>query len=144
MTGLASARVQEAQPLVFAGPARALAELAQRFEPLSLDQVGSATLLDRVDTKFLVPLSAVPQLIDGLADQYRALQVNGTRLGRYSTRYFDTPELALYHAHHAGRLPRYKVRVRSYLESREQYLEVKLKNNKGRTLKDRTTLGAGE
>jgi hypothetical protein len=124
--------------------AAARAELVGRFEPISLGELGSAALLDRVDTKFLVPLPAVPQLLSDLNGNYRALEVEGTRVGRYHTRYFDTPDLALYHAHQAGRLPRYKVRVRSYLESREQYLEVKLKNNKGRTVKSRRALGAGE
>jgi hypothetical protein len=127
-------------------PARldALVELAGRLEPLSLPELGAATLMDRVDTKFLLPFPAVAPFVESLRGQYRVLDVNGTRLSRYGTRYFDTPELALYHAHQAGRLPRYKVRIRSYLDSREHYLEVKLKNNKGRTLKTRTLLAAGE
>jgi hypothetical protein len=122
----------------------ALTELVGHFEPISLAELGSATLMDRVDTKFLVPHAALPQLLADLNGHYRALEVGGTRLGRYHTRYFDTPDLALYHAHQAGRLPRYKVRIRSYLESREQYLEVKLKNNKGRTVKTRRPLAVDE
>jgi hypothetical protein len=122
----------------------ALTEMVGSFEPISLAELGFATLLDRVDTKFLVPLPALPTLLADLNGQYRALEVAGTRLGRYHTRYFDTPDLALYHAHQAGRLPRYKVRIRSYLESGEQYLEVKLKNNKGRTIKTRRALAPEE
>jgi hypothetical protein len=121
-----------------------LAELAAGFPPLSLADLGAASLMERVDSKFLLPAPSVPQLLGALAGEYRVLQVGGVRLARYSTRYFDTPDLALYRAHQAGRLPRHKVRVRSYLDSGERYLEVKLKNNKGRTLKTRTPLGPGE
>jgi hypothetical protein len=121
-----------------------LARLASRFEPVSLAELGAASLMDRVDSKFVLPGASVPELLDGLRGVYRVLEVQGSRLGGYSTRYFDTPDLALYHAHQAGRLPRYKVRIRSYLETGERYLEVKLKNNKGRTVKTRTPLGAGE
>jgi hypothetical protein len=121
-----------------------LARVADRFEPLSLEELGRATLMDRVDSKFVLPYAAVPRILEELTGQYRVLRVGTTRLGRYSTAYFDTPDLALYHAHQAGRLPRYKVRIRSYLDSLESYLEVKLKNNKGRTVKTRVPLASGE
>ena len=68
------------------------------------------------------------------------LEVSGRRLSRYSTRYFDTPDLRLYHAHHAGRARRFKVRVRTYVDSEARYLEVKLRSNRGRTTKQRVSL----
>ena len=66
--------------------------------------------MDRVDTKFLLPAVSAPGILASLADGYRVLEVSERRLSRYSTRYFDTPDLRLYHAHHAGRGRRYKVR----------------------------------
>ena len=121
-----------------------LADIAESFAPLSLEELGDASLMDRVDSKFVLPYGAVPQMLAALTGEYRVLQVGPSRLARYSTRYFDTPDLALYHAHQAGRLPRHKVRIRSYLDSTESYVEVKLKNNRGRTIKTRTSLGPGE
>ena len=43
--------------------------------------------------------------------------------------------------HHAGRCIREKIRVRTYLDSDDTFLEVKNKNNHGRTKKKRITVG---
>lgn len=113
---------------------------AVEFAPISLEEMGAAALMDRVDRKFLLPAQRLPEILEPLTGRYRALEVGGHRLSRYSTRYFDTPELALYHAHHSGRARRYKVRVRRYLDSESRWLEVKLKATRGRTLKKRVSL----
>ncbi|MCG8579884.1 MAG: polyphosphate polymerase domain-containing protein, partial [Bacteroidales bacterium] len=55
----------------------------------------------------------------------------------YSTTYFDTHLNSMYKAHHNGRLNRYKVRHRTYVDSGISFLEIKRKNNKGRTIKNR-------
>ncbi|MGZ4036671.1 MAG: polyphosphate polymerase domain-containing protein, partial [Bacteroidia bacterium] len=51
--------------------------------------------------------------------------------------YYDTPAFDLYTEHHNGKLNRYKIRHRTYVESDLGFLEVKFKNNKGRTIKER-------
>jgi hypothetical protein len=65
------------------------------------------------------------------------LQVDGVRLNRYRTLYFDTADLEFYTSHHTGRTDRFKVRSRSYLDSGVSFLEVKHKSKKGRVTKDR-------
>jgi hypothetical protein len=122
------------------GPVAPIESAASRFEPLSLQELGGAALMDRIDTKFIVPSWVVPDLLAPCADRYRVLEINGQRLGAYLTRYFDTPDLRLYHTHHAGRMPRYKVRVRSYLDTGMSFLELKLRTNKRRTVKTRVLL----
>jgi hypothetical protein len=119
---------------------REVAAVASRFEPVSLRELGGAALMDRIDTKFVLPARSVASILESLGDSYRVLEVDGRRLSRYSTRYFDTPELRLYHAHHAGRARRYKVRVRTYVDSETRFLEVKLRTNRGRTTKERVSL----
>lgn len=119
-----------------------LEEATEAFETISLDELGSAALMDRVDRKFLVPTELLPDLLSACSGLYRLLSVGGRRMSRYSTRYYDTPDLALYQAHHAGRAPRFKVRVRTYLDSGLRFLEVKRRNNKGRTMKVRVPLSS--
>src|SRR5687768_2586669 len=119
---------------------REVAAMAGGFEPVSLHEIGAAALMDRVDTKFVLPVGSVAGILASLKGGYRVLEVGGRRLSRYSTRYFDTPDLRLYHAHHAGRARRYKVRVRTYVDSEARYLEVKLRTNRGRTTKERVSL----
>lgn len=121
-------------------PWTGIVRAAAGLESLSLEGVGKAALLDRTDTKFVIPIQALPAILAWCAPHYRVLEIAGARLRAYRTRYYDTPDLACYQAHHAGRLPRYKVRVRSYLETGQEFLEVKLKTNRGRTLKSRLPL----
>lgn len=109
----------------------------------ALDGIGlaeleaSAELLDRVDTKYLLSASRVPALIEDCSSGHRVLDVDGIRLPRYSTLYFDTRDLFFYAWHHAGRLSRHKVRIRTYLDSEKRFLEVKRKDNHRRTAKVR-------
>ena len=60
-----------------------------------------------------------------------------SRLSKYETLYYDTADFDLYHRHHVGRSNRFKVRSRRYVESDLCFFEVKYRNNKGRTIKNR-------
>ncbi|MFN8355938.1 MAG: polyphosphate polymerase domain-containing protein [Spirosomataceae bacterium] len=109
------------------------------FEPISLAEMDGVKLMNRTDAKYLIPTSHLPNILDALYPHYKILEVNGIRLADYETLYFDTPDLRLYHEHQSGRLNRYKIRQRNYVQSRLQFTEVKFKNNKGRTLKSRVS-----
>ncbi len=94
-------------------------------------------LMDRMDTKFVFPLSQLANILQTIHSDYQVLAVNGHRISRYESLYFDTKGFDLYHHHHRGKLNRYKIRFRKYVESELNFFEVKFKNNKGRTIKDR-------
>jgi hypothetical protein len=113
---------------------------ASRLDAVSLGDLGAAALMDRVDRKYMLAADLVPDLLAELAGDYRVLEIEGRRLSHYVTRYFDTPDLALYLAHHNDRAPRFKVRVRTYEGAPASYLEVKCKTAAGRTLKERVLL----
>jgi len=100
----------------------------------------SVKLMDRTDTKYIFNLLQFDMIMRDIQPYYRVLEVEGKRLSRYETLYYDTAELALYHKHHIGKLNRYKIRHRTYLESNIGFLEVKFKNNKGRTIKTRISI----
>ncbi len=107
------------------------------FEPITLKEMDTVKLMDRVDTKFVFRLDQLSGFLQELKKDYRVLEVNGIRSSRYETLYYDTPGLRLYHLHQAGKLNRYKVRSRRYVESDLSFFEVKFKSNKGRTIKHR-------
>jgi hypothetical protein len=111
------------------------------LRPLSLAELGQGNLQDRIDTKFLVSVLDVPSVLEALAGDYRVLEINGVRLHGYQTLYFDTPDFALYRAQHSGRPDRYKVRSRRYVETRQSFLEVKHKDHRSRTIKNRVATG---
>ncbi|MBI3521341.1 MAG: polyphosphate polymerase domain-containing protein [Bacteroidetes bacterium] len=94
-------------------------------------------LMDRTDTKFTFHISELTTILQEAKSSYRILDVEGNRISRYKTLYYDTQDFDLYNKHHSGKLNRYKIRHRTYVESNLGFLEVKFKNNKGRTLKTR-------
>lgn len=107
------------------------------FQAITLAEMDGVKLMDRSDTKFLMTETAMFSLLPQLTADYRLLEVEGRRISRYESLYFDLPGFALYQQHRRGKLPRVKVRCRRYVESGQCYLEVKLKSNKGRTIKER-------
>jgi hypothetical protein len=113
------------------------ANILQRFEPINLSEMDGVKLMSRTDTKFFFTLNEFEAVMNEAVNYYRVLEVNGKRLNRYKTLYYDTKDLNLYIKHHNGKLNRYKIRHRTYVESATGFLEVKLKNNKGRTIKKR-------
>jgi hypothetical protein len=114
-----------------------LAALAERFDPISLDQMEAVALLNRTDTKFVLTTRQLKQALAAVQPDYWMLSVEGQRLHHYRTLYFDSPDFGLYTSHVNGRADRYKVRSREYTSTRKSYLEVKHKTNKDRTIKDR-------
>jgi len=111
--------------------------LLGRFAPISLAEMDDVALLDRSDTKYVMNIWQFHRALAALADSYRILEIEGMRLHHYRTLYFDTVDLALYHAHHAHRRNRYKVRSRQYVDNHQAFLEIKRKAGGDRTVKRR-------
>ena len=110
----------------------------EMMAPISLQDIGNAKLLSRIDTKFLTSKEMVAPFIEMATRDYLVLQIDGKRLMAYGTCYFDTSEASMYHDHQRGKRVRQKVRIRSYEDGDKcAFLEVKDKNNKGKTKKTR-------
>jgi VTC domain len=120
---------------------KSLRYAARARASISLAELGDSALMERTDTKYLLTATAAANLVSRLPSNYRVLQIEGRRVGRYHTTYFDTADFALFHAHHAGRVPRHKVRMRCYLDSQLCFLELKRRNNRGLTTKQRIAVG---
>lgn len=121
-------------------PANAQVSAAvQQLSPMTLKELQAAdsALMDRIDTKFILTTAQLAAILTTVADTYSVLTIEGVRLQHYYTCYLDTPDLLFYQQHHNGYRKRYKVRMRTYLDSDLAFLEVKVKNNKGRTCKSR-------
>lgn len=111
--------------------------LAASFDPISLAQMEGVALLDRLDTKFVMADQQLWQVLSRLQTDYWMLEVDGQRLSRYRTLYFDTPGFDMYLEHINGRPERYKVRSREYTDTQLAFLEVKHRTRKDRTVKER-------
>ena len=107
------------------------------FPGISLVQMDDVSMLKRTDTKFVLPQKLLPEILKSVAQNYRILEINGRRLMNYKSLYFDTPNFKFYSDHHNGKLKRTKIRIRQYVDSNLHFLEIKIKDGKGRTVKTR-------
>ncbi|HLO58325.1 MAG TPA: polyphosphate polymerase domain-containing protein [Bacteroidales bacterium] len=112
-------------------------DLVREFKPVSLSEMDQVKLMDRIDSKFVLPFCTLPAILQCLSSGYYVLTIKEMKAFNYQTDYFDTPGLNMYFDHHNGRPNRYKVRQREYVESAIKFIEVKFKNNKGRVKKER-------
>ena len=94
-------------------------------------------LMNRIDTKYAVSLAVLPAILQAAQADYFVQEIAGKRTGDYDTTYYDTEDLEMYIRHHDRQLVRQKIRVRQYVDSHLTFLEIKRKNNKGRTKKKR-------
>lgn len=112
-----------------------------RFKGVSLLDLEKVSLQDRMDTKFVFSELFLDELLQSLCDSgYAVLDINGNRFFRYDSVYYDTADYSLYHRHACGKMNRFKIRKRTYLDTGGVFFEVKHKNNRGRTLKSRVGL----
>jgi len=111
----------------------------QEFKPIPLSGLESVQLMNRVDIKYIIPLTLLPRILPSAFGEYLVMEERATRTFTYKNRYFDTVEREMYRHHHQGRPSRYKIRIREYSEFQRVYLEVKHKY-KGRTIKSRIKL----
>ncbi len=122
-----------------------LEKAVESIGPISLEEMGSVKLLNRIDTKYLTNEEGLVHVLeDAAAAGYRALVVEGKKMSRYTSVYYDTDGLRMFLDHHNRHLVRQKVRTRTYVESGETYLEIKRKNNHGRTKKKRMEIPQAE
>jgi hypothetical protein len=117
--------------------------LLSRFEAYGLGDINKANLMHRVDTKYLLPIGDLKQLLPLLTPAYSVLEIGSSRMFAYQSTYYDTSELEFYRMHHNGKKNRFKIRLRRYLDSGDQYVEVKHKSNKSLTHKDRIRFNGG-
>ena len=128
----------ENKHISFSEPLEALA-------PISLEEMDGIKLMNRIDTKYLTDESTLLRILaDAAAAGYRVLVTEGMRISPYDSVYYDTAGLRMFCDHHNRRLVRQKVRTRSYVNSGDTFLEIKRKNNKGRTKKKRLRIPSDE
>ena len=114
-----------------------MTELINSFAPISLEQMSGVKLMNRTDTKFVTTTERLQQLLEMARDDYYIQEIDGERNLEYDTTYFDTRDFDMYCQHQWNHTNRQKIRFRTYCISGLQFMEVKTKNNHGRTKKKR-------
>jgi VTC domain len=112
--------------------------LAGNFNAVGLAALNEkAAMLERLDNKYVVRADGLLRALPTFAELFDVLEIKGERAFIYETRYFDDASQSSYFDHHQGRRNRSKVRMRRYVGTPLCFVEVKLKDKRGVTIKKR-------
>lgn len=129
------------QPESRDGYEAALQKLVRELPPITLEEMSAIRLMNRTDTKFLTNIPTLLKLLEMTRGSYFSQETCGKRISPYSTTYWDsTDSHTMFRTHLCGHAPRTKVRVRTYMDTGHTFLEVKKKNNHGKTSKKRVAV----
>lgn len=116
----------------------AIERMLAPLRPIGLEALDAkASMLERLDNKYVMSAATLAAALVDLAADFDVLEIDGRRAFTYDTCYFDDAERRSYHDHHQGRRRRMKVRMRRYRDAGLCYVEVKLKDRRGATVKRR-------
>lgn len=112
-------------------------EIVRAFDPVGLADMDRVALMNRRDSKYSLRAERMPELLERIRDDYVVLEVDGHRRIDYRNMYYDTAALTFFRHHHNGRLQRFKVRKRQYVQNGVGFFEIKRKTSQRRTVKSR-------
>lgn len=113
------------------------------YDTISLGEMKSVRLMNRIDTKYVTTMPMLIKLLEIAQPEYMVQSIDGALNMPYYTLYYETEDSHMYMEHLRGRKRRQKIRIRKYVHSGVAFLEIKNKNNKGRTSKKRIEYDAG-
>ena len=63
--------------------------ILQSFEPIGLEDINDAELMDRIDTKFIFNIEDLDDFLQTLKSNYDVLVIDDSVISRYNSLYFD-------------------------------------------------------
>lgn len=114
-----------------------ISNILQEFTPITLEEMSKVRLMNRIDTKYVTTVHQLIRLLVMAEAEYRVQEIDGLRDMPYYTCYFDTHDCDMFAQHQRGRKARQKIRLRVYENTGTAFLEIKNKDNRGRTDKKR-------
>lgn len=118
-----------------------LTDLLNGRPHMGLEDIESVALMDRYDSKFLVPEHWLSHTLTRLPD-HAVLSIANSLSTTYRNLYFDSPNNVCLQQHVRGKTTRFKVRIRHYTNTEVTFLEVKLRDVYGKTAKHRVVRNA--
>ena len=74
-----------------------LADILQKFSPISLEEMKAVKLMNRIDTKYLVARERLPEILSRLTGHFYVQELASHRIAHYHTLYYDTTDVQMYH-----------------------------------------------
>ncbi len=98
--------------------------------------------MHRIDRKYVVTAAQYAAWLTALQPELCVLEIDGRTSFHYASTYFDTPSHTSFLSSAQKRRFRFKVRVRTYLDSGLRYVEVKVRDSREGTEKLRQPCSA--
>ena len=114
-----------------------ISDIWNRMRHISLEEMKTVTLMSRIDTKYVTHQNMLLSILEQAVENNYMVQFTTSPINGYNTTYYDTEKLSMYLMHHNRKLHKHKIRCRTYVDSDTSFLEIKDKNNNGRTTKIR-------
>ena len=76
----------------------------EKMPTITLGEMSAIKLMNRVDTKFVMPERQLVQLLEMAAEEYSVQVIGEVRACRYTTLYYDTANYDMYTRHHNQQL----------------------------------------
>ena len=121
-----------------------ISKILSNFNSISLEELDGVKLLKRFDQKFTITTSQFEDIFPNLAKNYHCLTIKNQQIFEYTTDYYDSENYTMFNDHQNGKLNRYKIRFRDYSNTKNSFLEIKYKTNKGQTIKTRQEINYKE
>ena len=67
-----------------------ISALLKNFHAVSLDEIDEVKLMNRIDRKYWFHISLLEKLLTKVVEDYDILEINGNRLMKYQSAYYDT------------------------------------------------------
>lgn len=107
-------------------------KILSQFTPISIEELDAQfDSFNRKETKFVFSDAILENFLQDLPKSFSILKIQHSFLARYENVYFDNESFTYFKDHVRGKYPRYKIRYRKYLETGDEFFEVKIKTNKG-------------
>lgn len=107
--------------------------------PISLEEMSGIKLMNRTDTKFVTTFGQLLDFLSAVKGEYYIQEINGKRIARYHTTYFDTDD---YQMNRASLWPNYQREDKStYIPRQRQHLFRDKEQEQPRPHKEETYIG---
>ncbi|MBR0361463.1 MAG: hypothetical protein IIX35_03740, partial [Paraprevotella sp.] len=80
-----------------------LISLLSGYDSITLEEMGKVKLMNRTDTKYVVSLPVLAEILQRATEHYWVQEISGERTPLYRTTYMETHDYAMYHAHQSGK-----------------------------------------
>ncbi len=108
-----------------------------QFTPIEVSEFTRMGFSELKESKYILSAKKLKNVLDEIKDNYYVLEINGNRILKCSSEYYDTEDYKLYMAYHNGSGNRYLIKNDETEGVKNSSIKIKFQSNKGEISKIR-------